>query len=107
MGSSHSSPDSPEAASDEAKPKSLYQRMQDKKRGPISDEDIKKYTGKTRDELMTWAENQPGVGKNQLAGKLALGPASGLGGWGPDAEPTGADRGMKFPPKPDTKNSAG
>ncbi|PHH79607.1 hypothetical protein CDD80_4369 [Ophiocordyceps camponoti-rufipedis] len=79
---------------------------------PISDDDIKKYTGKTRDELATWADSRPGVGKNQLAGKLALGSAmsgvaagEGCGGWGPGAEPSGADRGMKFPPRPET-NSA-
>lgn len=89
------------------------QSMQDTKRKPpLSDEDIKKYTGKSRDELNAWAEHQPGVGKNQLAGKLALGSAPGLGGvatgagyggWGPGAEPNGPDRGMKFPPKPEAK----
>ncbi|KAF4595081.1 hypothetical protein GQ602_000694 [Ophiocordyceps camponoti-floridani] len=26
---------------------------------PISDDDIKKYTGKTRDELTAWADSQP------------------------------------------------
>lgn len=89
---------------------SLYQRFQDKKRGPgPSDEDILKYTGKTREELRTWADDQPGVGKNQLAGKLAVGATSGLGGagaagglggWGMGAEPGNAkDRGMKYPPE--------
>ncbi|KAH7260443.1 hypothetical protein B0J15DRAFT_492521 [Fusarium solani] len=93
--------------------KSLYQRYQDQKRGPgLSDEDIKKYTGMNRDELNTWAETQPGVGKNQLAGRAA-GPASGLGGvaaadglggWGPSTEPNDGKRGMKFPPeKPKTR----
>ena len=61
-----------------------------------------------REELDQWAEARPGVGKNQLAGKLALGAASGLGGsstafgyggWGPSAEGADADRGMKFPPR--------
>lgn len=89
--------------------KSLWQKRQDMKRGnEISEEDILKYTGKSRAELNSWAENQPGVGKNQLAGKLALGPTAGLfgasagegaGGWGMGHEPGDAkNRGLKFPP---------
>lgn len=48
------------------------------------------------------------MGRNQLAGKVGLGSTSGLGGmatavgyggWGPNAEPQGANRGMKFPPR--------
>ncbi|KOS21928.1 hypothetical protein ESCO_002118 [Escovopsis weberi] len=88
--------------------KSLYQSFQEMKRGPgPSEADIKKYTGKSRDELAAWAETQPGVGKNQLAGKITIGPAAGLGGvataggfggWGMGAEPLGENRGMKFPP---------
>ncbi|UNI15876.1 hypothetical protein JDV02_002363 [Purpureocillium takamizusanense] len=125
MGSSQSSSSSSSTSSDAnnnnnnndaagaAKKKSLYQRAQEKKRGPgtsgLSDEDLQKYTGKTRAEFDAWKETTPGVGKNQLAGKLAVGPASGLGGaatagglggWGPDAEPNDKDRGMKFPPQP-------
>jgi len=85
MGSSQSSTSS---SSDGSAPKkSLYQRAQEKKRGPgtsgLSDEDLKKYTGKTRAEFDAWKETTPGVGKNQLAGKLAVGPTSGLGGAGP------------------------
>lgn len=91
-------------------PSSLYQKWRALKGPkPIKDEDILKYTGKTRAELTAWADQQPGVGRNQLAGKLAVGPASGLGGlaagegyggWGTDAEPAkgAAHRGMKFPP---------
>lgn len=92
----------------DAQKKSLYQRLQDKKRGPgISDEDLQKYTGKTREQLSAWSETQPGVGKNQLAGSIAVGPTSGLGGtaagaglggWGPSAVPNDGKRGMKFPP---------
>ncbi|KAF4982222.1 hypothetical protein FZEAL_2106 [Fusarium zealandicum] len=88
--------------------KSLYQRYQEKKRGPgLSDEDIQKYTGKSRQELNAWAETQPGVGKNQVAGRVAQGSTSGLGGvavaegyggWGPGSEPNDGKRGMKFPP---------
>lgn len=100
---------SSQSTTDPSGSKSLYQRYQDKKRPvPISDEDLKKHTGKTRDEINTWAETQPGVGKNQLAGKINTGPASGLGGmaaadgfggWGMGAEPNNANRGMKFPPQ--------
>lgn len=89
--------------------KSLYQRYQDKKASrPISDEDLKKHLGKTREEIVDWGETQSGVGKNQLAGKATQGPASGLGGmamgegyggWGPSAEVNDGNRGMKFPPK--------
>ncbi|KAM0450020.1 hypothetical protein ACHAPV_008648 [Trichoderma viride] len=101
MGNSNSSPDSTDNA--EGK-KSLYRRYEDKKRGPgVTDEDILKYTGKTRDELNTWAETAPGVAGNQPAGKLAIGAASGfagegaaggLGGWGVEGT-----RKMKFPPQ--------
>jgi hypothetical protein len=87
------------------KKKSLYQRYRDAKTGrnvQISDADLKKYTGMTKSELGEWSKDRPGVGGNQLAGKLAMGPASGLGGletaqgyggWG-----TNAEGGMKFPP---------
>ncbi|KAH0489562.1 hypothetical protein TgHK011_009985 [Trichoderma gracile] len=114
MGNSNSSSDSPanidnnnnssSSSNNADKKKSLYRRYEDKKRGPgPTDEDILKYTGKTRDQLNAWAETQPGVGKNQAAGKISVGPASGfagagaaqgLGGWG--AEGT---RKMKFPPE--------
>lgn len=119
MGNKSSTPSSDEtpkdtpAAADQPRRKSLYQRYQEQKRGPgLSDEDIKKYTGMSRDELGGWADAQPGVGRNQLAGRAA-GPASGLGGvaaadglggWGPSTEPNDGKRGMKFPPeKPKTK----
>lgn len=94
---------------DKGEKKSLYQKFQDKKRGPpISDADLLKYTGKSREEFDSWRETQPGVGKNQLCGTLAVGGASGLGGvaaaggvggWGPGAAPSGPNRGMKFPPE--------
>ncbi|KFA60354.1 hypothetical protein S40285_06033 [Stachybotrys chlorohalonatus IBT 40285] len=86
---------------------SLYQRYQSHKRGSgASDEDILKYTGRSREQITAWAETKPGVGKNQLAGKAAIGSsglggvamADGFGGWGPGAEPDGPSRGMKFPP---------
>lgn len=107
MGNSNSSPGSNDNNdnNNNGDKKSLYRRYEDKKRGPgLTDEDILKYTGKTRDELNKWAETQPGVGKNQAAGKISVGSASGfvgagagagLGGWG--AEGT---RKMKFPPQP-------
>jgi len=91
---------------DDAKPKkSLYQRYWEAKHGrnkTISDEDLIKYTGKTRAEIIEWGKTAPGVAGNQAAGKISMGPASGLGGfeaaqgyggWGFDAEQK-----MKFPP---------
>ena len=89
--------------------KTLYRRYKDELRGkPISDEDIQKYTGKSRAELDQWAEHEAGVGKNQRAGGIAQGPASGLGGvaagdgyggWGMGAAPNDGKRGLKFPPQ--------
>ena len=79
------------------------------KRGKISDEDMLKYTGKTKDQLKAWAKDEPGVGGNQAAGKLAMGPTSGvagmaagegLGGWGHKANQ------IKFPPQRDAKSKA-
>lgn len=103
----------PEQAPNDAVPaqekppkKSLYQRYVDYKTGrnvQISDEDMKKYTGMTKAELQEWAKDRPGVAGNQAAGKLAMGGATGFGGyetsqgyggWGPDAEGK-----LKFPPK--------
>jgi hypothetical protein len=89
------------------KKKSLYQRYVDAKTGrniQISDADLLKYTGMARAELKEWAKDRPGVVGNQSAGKLAMGPATGFGGyetsqgyggWGPNAEGK-----QKFPPKP-------
>ena len=93
---------------DEPKKKSLYQRYQDAKHGrntKFSDDELLKYTGKTKAEINEWAKTQPGVAGNRAAGTLAMGPASGLGGletsqgyggWGTDAKGT-----LKFPPTPD------
>ncbi|KAK3315537.1 hypothetical protein B0H66DRAFT_606411 [Apodospora peruviana] len=93
------------AAPIETKKKSLYQRYQDAKHGrnrQISDDEMLKYTGKTKAGINEWGKNTPGVAGNQAAGKLAMGPASGFGGfeaaqgyggWGPDAAGT-----LKFPP---------
>ncbi|KAJ9615003.1 hypothetical protein H2200_001077 [Cladophialophora chaetospira] len=44
----------------------------------ISDEDIKKYTGKDRAEFDKFAANTPGVAGNQNAGSLNAGGNSGL-----------------------------
>lgn len=105
---SDTSTSSETGTSAEGKKPSMYQRYQNSKRGEISDEDLKKYLGKTKEEINEWAEYRPGVGKNQRAGGIAQGPASGLGGmaaadgyggWGPSAEPTDKNRGLKFPPK--------
>ncbi|KAH8688329.1 hypothetical protein BGZ61DRAFT_533114 [Ilyonectria robusta] len=81
MGNGQSGPASGDAAAEGNKKMSFFQRMQDQKKSkPLSDEDILKYTGKTRDELKTWSDTRPGVGKNQPSGKMAMGGASGLGG---------------------------
>lgn len=105
MGNSSSSEGKSDGKSDG---KSRWQRYEERKRGPpLSEEEIMKYTGKSRDEINKWAETTPGVGKNQLAGKAAVGNASGLGGvamadgfggWGFEAELNDGKRGMKFPP---------
>lgn len=91
------------AGNDQGK-KSLYQRFKDAKANkPISDKDMEKYTGMTRDELQDWAKDRDGVAGNQAAGKLDAGPASGfagyeaahgVGGWGTDAKGD-----AKFPPQ--------
>ncbi len=48
-----------------------YSSFQTAKNGPgVSDEDVKKYTGKDRDELNEWARDRPGVGGNQGAGRV-------------------------------------
>ncbi|KAH7324889.1 hypothetical protein B0I35DRAFT_425145 [Stachybotrys elegans] len=70
---------------------SWYQRYQAFKRSkPLNDEDIKKYTGRSRDEIKTWAETAPGA-------------ADGFGGWGWEA----GNRNMKFPPEQPKKESPG
>lgn len=101
--SSTTAPPNPESQTK----KSWYKRYEDAKTGrnvQISDEDLKKYTGKSKAEIDQWAKDRPGVGVNQLAGKLTVGGATGLGGletangfggWGPSA---GDDK-MKFPPQ--------
>ncbi|KAF3769529.1 hypothetical protein M406DRAFT_234768, partial [Cryphonectria parasitica EP155] len=90
--------------------KSLYRRYVDAKRGnnkTISDEDLKKYTGMTREELGEWSTDRPGVGGHRNAGDITAGPVTGFGGmaatngfggWGPDARGD-----LKFPPKKEEK----
>ncbi|KAJ0163008.1 hypothetical protein CTA2_3650 [Colletotrichum tanaceti] len=74
--------------------KSLYRRFQDSKKGDISDADVLKYTGMSKDALSEWATDRPGVGGNRAAGSIDAGNPSGLGGmmagsgyggWGPDS----------------------
>ncbi|KAK4168250.1 hypothetical protein QBC43DRAFT_201641 [Cladorrhinum sp. PSN259] len=90
--------------------KSLYQRFwefKNHRNKQISEEDMLKYTGKSRAELIDWSKTAPGVGGNQPAGTLAVGPAhgiggvaagAGLGGWG-----FGAKGELKFPNKGPTE----
>ncbi|KAK4459734.1 hypothetical protein QBC42DRAFT_231085 [Cladorrhinum samala] len=101
---SSSNPASTPAETPSTKKKSLYQRYWEYKNHrtkQISDEDMLKYTGKSRAELGEWSKSAPGVGGNQAAGTLAAGPASGfggmaaaegLGGWG-----FGAKGKLKYP----------
>ncbi|WQF84274.1 hypothetical protein CDEST_09288 [Colletotrichum destructivum] len=58
--------------------KSLFQRLQSTKRAEISEEDLLKYTGMTKDGLADWARDRPGVGKNQRA-EGAVGPPEAAG----------------------------
>ncbi|KAK1506922.1 hypothetical protein CTAM01_03254 [Colletotrichum tamarilloi] len=93
----------PTTASQPTSPKkSLYRRFQDSKKGEISDADVLKYTGMSKDALNGWAADRPGVGGNRAAGSITAGSPSGLGGmmaetgyggWGTDANGT-----PKFPP---------
>jgi hypothetical protein len=95
---------SQDSGSNDQGKKSLYQRFKDAKSSqPISDKDMKQYTGMTKDEIHVWAKERDGVGGNQAAGKLNAGQASGfagyeaahgLGGWGTDAKGK-----AKFPPE--------
>ncbi|KAK3186962.1 hypothetical protein K4F52_004406 [Lecanicillium sp. MT-2017a] len=88
--------------------KSLFRRWSDRNKSqPISDEDILKYTGKTREEFDAYKSSTPGVGGNQAAGTLAMGGTSGLvgiaaaggtGGWGHSTGAKGPNRGLKYPP---------
>lgn len=98
-----------ETKSKKEKKKSLYQRYQDAKTGrntQLSDEELLKYTGKTRSQIVEWGDRTPGVAGNQLAGGAAIGRTTGLGGlamaegyggWGREGDNGGANRGLKFP----------
>ncbi|KAH8885458.1 hypothetical protein GQ53DRAFT_828862 [Thozetella sp. PMI_491] len=86
-------------ASDPQPKKSLYRKYHDAKTGrnkTISDEDMLKYTGKTKDELEVWAKDRPDVGGNQLSGKIGMGPipVDGALNWAPPGK-----QNLKFPPQ--------
>lgn len=79
-------PSSPQDSSSSTSPPAAkkpgwYARYESKKRGEISDEDLQKYLGKSKGEIMAWAENEPGVGKNQSAGKLSRGARRAWEAW--------------------------
>ena len=90
------------SAEDKPRKKSFYEKYQDLRRGPgtsaLSDDELKKYTGKTREELDAYAQTAPGVAGGQAAGSLTAGGTSGfgmaggtgegLGGWGLEAGKT-------------------
>lgn len=79
MGTSSSKqtpPDPTNPVQRDQKRPSLLARLSDRNT-PISDEDLKKYTGKSSEELKTWMQDAPGVGRNQKAGKVGMGPGTG------------------------------
>ncbi len=79
MGLFSRSTDADQAAASSGK--SLYKSYQDARLGrnnKISDEDLEKYTGKSRVEIEKWAETTPGVGKNQLS--IEAGSKPGIAG---------------------------
>jgi hypothetical protein len=102
MGTASSTENNPE----NAPKKSFYRRYQDSKASRsdrISEEDMLKYTGKTKTEINDWSKDTPGVAGNRAAGTLAMGATSGLGGvaagdgyggWGPDSHGP-----LKYPPR--------
>ncbi len=86
--------------SSESQPKkSLVRKYRDAKASrsdTISDEEMLKYTGKTKDQLDVWAKDRPDVGGNQLAGKIGMGPTpvGGTTSWAPPGKQQ-----LKFPPQ--------
>ena len=82
MGSSSSTQKNGSDEADGSKP-SMYRRFKDSKASrsdAISDEDMLKYTGRTKAEVKDWSKTAPGVAGNQAAGKLSMGDTTGLGG---------------------------
>lgn len=61
----------------------------------MTDEELFKATGKTREEFDAWKQTAPGVAGGQAAGDItaggsssigvAFGAGEGYGGWGPEA----------------------
>lgn len=97
-------PANAQGASDAPK-KSFYKRYRESKAsksGAISDEDMLKYTGKTKAEINEWSKMAPGVAGNQSAGSITAGSSGlggmaagdGYGGWGWDANSP-----VKYPPQ--------
>jgi len=56
-----------------------YQSAKQGRGTQLSDEELKKYTGKDRAELKAWAANTPGVAGNQNAGRSGTDSAAALG----------------------------
>lgn len=56
-----------------------YKDAQSGRSSKFSDEDIEKYTGKSRVELDKWAANTEGVGRWQKASSMMAGGTVGLG----------------------------
>ena len=76
----------------------LFSKNKNAGKSAISDEDMLKYTGKTKAEVVEWAKDRPDVAGNQSCATVGAGPAGGGGltGWGPIAK-------AKFPPTPTAK----
>lgn len=93
-------------SSETPRKKSLYEKYQDRKRGQgtsnMTDEELLKYTGKTREEFESFKATTPGVAGGQAAGDIMAGGNSGIGtsagvgegmgGWGMAAGKVPKDR---------------
>ncbi|KAB5522848.1 hypothetical protein GE09DRAFT_1229958 [Coniochaeta sp. 2T2.1] len=45
----------------------------------IPEDEVKQYTGMNKSQLTEWSKDRPDVGGNQLAGKINMGTAGGMG----------------------------
>ncbi|KAJ9137198.1 hypothetical protein NKR19_g8293 [Coniochaeta hoffmannii] len=45
----------------------------------IPEDEVKKYTGMSKEQLNEWSKDRPDVAGNQLAGKINMGTAGGQG----------------------------
>jgi hypothetical protein len=64
--------------------------------GDITDDDLKKYTGRTRAEIKEWAAGRQGVGADQPAGRIEAGAQAGAIGWHAGEKSQRANGGAKL-----------